>query len=300
MVTQQFNEGEQWSGGIAYIACPNDIDRSVYINDCYRNHRVSIKMEDGSLVNRVPISIDILSFIDFPLKSDELGTAVAFLTDPKHQHPMIIARFEKSDQLGDGRERVFQIGRKFNEKLVSIVGDVDKGTLSINLNAGDREGRLIINVDNDNDDNTFEVEVAGNIELKATDGTFFHNHNQFKSTVSDSEEDQPKPSIISQTRQRTLVTNEQVVINAGDASIVHYKGYRIAIDDNGIQIDGLDKEVVIRSHNNKIALNSKGIDIEGESSVRINGGFEALYNKTPGVPITDVSQIGVSKKVKIG
>ena len=41
------------------------------------------------------------------------------------------------------------------------------------------------------------------------------------------------------------------------------------------------------------------VDIEA-SKIGINGSFEVLYNKTPGLPITDISQIGISKKVTVG
>lgn len=291
--------GEQWSAGIAYIACPNDIERSVYINECYRDNRVSIKMEDGSMVNRVPISIDILNFIDFPLKSNELGTAVAFITEPTHKQPIIVARFQKSDELGDGREKVFQIYRKFNDKLIAITGDANKGTLSINVNSGDKEGKFHINLDNDQDDCAFELEVSGKIDIKTTDGTFFQNHSQFKSVISDTDEEESKPSVISQTRERTLVGNKQIVISGEDISAIHYKGYQIVIDDNGIRIDALDKEVTIQSGNSKVQLNDKGINIEG-GKISINGSKGVLYSKIPGTAISHVSQIGVSKKVTVG
>jgi len=301
MISQIQNNGEQWSAGIAYIALPNDIDRDLYVKDCYLNCRVSIKLEDGSMINRVPIGSDILNFITFPIKSNELGTAVVFVTEPNHKQPIIIARVQKSDELGDGRENVFQFRRKFNDKLVSIVGDVKEGMLSFNVNAGDKQGSFKILVDNDEDDCNFDLEVSGQVNIKTTDITLFENHNQFKSIVSDNdEENQSEPSIISQTRTRSLIANKEVVINGSDISAVHYKGYRIAINESGIQIDSLDKEIVIQSGNNKVLLNSQGIIIESDKEVSINGGFEALYNTVPGTPIANVGQIGISKKVKIG
>ena len=50
-----------------------------------------------------------------------------------------------------------------------------------------------------------------------------------------------------------------------------------------------------------VEISEDGVNIDsGNGQVTINGDFEALYNTIPGTPIANVSQIGVSKKVKIG
>lgn len=293
------NEGDLWSGGIAYVALPQDIDRSVYINECYRNGRVSIKMEDGSLYNQAPISLEILNFIDFPLKAGELGSAVVFVNEAVHNHPIIVGRVQKSDELGSGRERVFQIYRKFNDKLVGLIGDVERGTFSLNVNAGDKVGHVYIGLDNDADNNTLEIEVAGDVILKTTNKTLIENHTEFKSVISKSSEDKAEPSVISQTRDKVLVGSKQVVLNGDEISAIHYKGYQIIINDDGISIDALDKGVTIQAGSSKVQLRDSGILIKG-GKISLNGSYEVLYNKVPGSPIVDVSQIGVSKKVRVG
>lgn len=300
MVNEQLNEGDQWAAGVAYVICPSDVDRNVYINQCYSLSRISIQMEDGCVYHRAPIDLDTLNFIDFPLEDQKLGTAVVYVTEPKHKQPIIIARLQKSDQLGDGREKSFHIKRIFKDRLVSIVGDVDAGSLNIDVNAGVNVGKINISLDNEENNCLFEIEVSGGISLKTTDYTHIDNENEFQSTISNGEEDEGKyPSIIKQTRKKTTIGNEEVVINGKDISAIHYKGYRIAIDDEGIKIDSLDKNVTIQSGDSKIEMSPKGIFLEGKK-ISIEGGFQALYNLTPGAPITDISQIGVSKKVTIG
>jgi hypothetical protein len=293
------NEGDLWSGGIAYVALPQDIDRSIYINECYRSGRISIKMEDGSLFNQAPISLEILNFIDFPLKAGELGSAVVFLNEAVHNHPIIVGRVQKSDELGSGRERVFQIYRKFNDKLVGLIGDVERGVFSLNVNAGDKVGQIYIGLDNDANDNTLEIEVAGDVVLKTTNKTLIENQNEFRSVISKSSEDKDEPSVIAQTRDKILAGAKQVVINGEEISAIHYKGYRITINDNGISIDALDKDVIIQSGDSKVQLKDSGILIEG-GKISLNGSYEVLYNKVPGAPIANVGQIGVSKKVRVG
>lgn len=300
MTHEQINEGDIWAAGIAYVICPSDIDRSVYINQCYSLSRISIQLEDGSVYHRTPIDLDTLNFIDFPQEGELLGTAVVYVAEPKHRQPIVVARLQKSDQLGSGRENSFHIKRLFKDRLVSIVGDVDVGSLNIDVNAGDKVGKVSISLDNNENNSIFEIEVAGTINLKTTNDTYIENAKQFKSVITSGDQDESKnPSVISQTRKKTLVGNEEVVINGKDISAIHYKGYRIAIDSEGIKIDSLDKNVIIQSGDSKVEMTPKGIFLEGKK-ISIEGSFEALYNLTPGAPITDVSQIGISKKVTIG
>ena len=75
---------------------------------------------------------------------------------------------------------------------------------------------------------------------------------------------------------------------------------QLNISDKGILIEAMDKSININSNNSMVSLSASGIDISSDKDIRLNGGFEALYNKVPGMPISDISQIGVAKKVKLG
>lgn len=77
-------------------------------------------------------------------------------------------------------------------------------------------------------------------------------------------------------------------------------GISIKLSKDEITVEALNKPIRIYSGNSSVELTSNGVDITSDRGINLNGGFEALYNKIPGMPITDVSQIGVSKKVKIG
>lgn len=77
-------------------------------------------------------------------------------------------------------------------------------------------------------------------------------------------------------------------------------GLYISLRNDGISIEAKNKPIRIYSGNSSVELTANGVDITSDKAINLNGGFEALYNKIPGMPISDVSQIGVSKKVKIG
>ena len=170
--------------------------------------------------------------------------------------------------------------------------------LNFNVLGGDKKGMIKIELDNDADDCLFDLTVSGDVQINTTGATRLRNHEEYESIVS-SEEDGEKVSIIRQTTDRTLVGGKQTILNGESVELVHYKGYRVIINDKGISIDGLDQRVLIQSQSSSIEINQDRVDIQA-SKISFNGDFEALYNKTPGVPITDVSQIGVSKKVTLG
>lgn len=298
MVGPVVNPTSLQAAGVAYIGLPYDVDRDVYLRDCYMNARVTIRLEDGAVINHAPIDVDVLNFIEFPKVPEELGTAVVYLTEPIHQHPMIIARVQKGDQLGDGREHFFKIRRIINDQIVSIDGDAHQGFININVIAGDKQGKVKIKLDNKTNDNIFEVQVAGEIKLTTSNRTHLSNHNEFISEIIDEEKEQDKPSIIRQKRDVTTIGNKEVVINADKVKAIHYKGYRIEINAEGIFIDALDKKITLQAGDSSIEFNRRGIEIKA-SKINLNGQFEALYNKIPGAPITHVSQIGISKTVKL-
>ena len=89
-----------------------------------------------------------------------------------------------------------------------------------------------------------------------------------------------------------LINRSGIVLKNGKISV--------EITTTGILIEAANQPIQINSGNSYLAINENGIDLKSDKSISLNGGFEALYNKTPGVPITDVSQIGNSKTVKIG
>ena len=293
------HSGYEWYAGVAYIACPKDIDREEYIQDCHMNYRVSVKTEDGGYYNRVPVSMDIFPHLYFPKNDDELGTAVVFVTEPKHKQPIIIARLPKTDEIGDIREGLFRGGKKEGQKSAEIFSSAKEGFLHFNVEAGDRQGRVEFSLDNDEDDCIFNIDVAGNIIIEATKSTYIHNEQEFTSIVTEGDESDLELSIIRQTKDRTLIGGSHVVLNGRDIEIVHYKGYKVIVNEDGITIDALDKDITINSGESSIKMEDGRVDIEA-SKIGINGSFEVLYNKTPGLPITDISQIGISKKVTVG
>lgn len=159
--------GYQWQVGVGYVALPSGVDRTVYIEDCYRNARVSIWSEDSGFFNRVPIDSETLNFIVFPESVDKLGTAVVFVTEEIHNQPIVVARLQKTDEIGELRENEFKIKRKYQNGLVEISGSSNKGVLNL-IVSSENQSTINIVVRDKNKKGRVIVEADGAIELRST------------------------------------------------------------------------------------------------------------------------------------
>lgn len=152
-------DGNYFSGGIAYAALPADIDRDLYLKDCYMNRRISIAMEDGAFVNRVPISIGNLGQISFPLTSKELGSKLIYILDESKNYLLIVDVI--SDDVDELIEGQLKISKKYNGQTIDFILDArhNNATLALQHNSDkpaelnmfirDRDGRAKLNIEVD-------------------------------------------------------------------------------------------------------------------------------------------------------
>lgn len=200
--------------GFAYIALPNDIERDVYIADCYKNYQVSIVMEDGGFFNRVPISPEDIGFIRFPDTPDKMGTPVVFGTDGIYKQPAVLTRLPERAELGDGREYQFKFKRKFNDQLVEISGSAANGQINIIANGASSPAKLNISVMSDNQDSEVDLDVAGSIRASATGDIFLNSQNTANIATIDPNSD--NETSFQQTTTEHHFLNEKLIVNKGE------------------------------------------------------------------------------------
>lgn len=204
--------------GFAYIALPNDIEREVYISDCYKNSWVSLIMEDGGFFNRVPISPEILSFIRFPLKPQEVGTPVLFGTDEIYKQPTVLTRLQERSELGDSKEHQFKFKRKYDDQLVEISGSAKTGQLNFIVNGATKPAKINVSVMSDKNDSELNLDVAGNVNVKATGSISLSPQKTFNSTTIDPESE--NQTTFEQTSTEHHFENKKLIINKGDDPLV--------------------------------------------------------------------------------
>lgn len=161
------NVGEQWSAGVAYVALPSDVERAAYIRDCYVNNCLCLWSENSGFLNRVPVSDDILNFIEFPLEIKQFGSAVVFVTEPIHQQPIIVARLNKTDKVGELRENQFKFKRTLLNNIVEVSGSAESGSLNLIVHS-EKGGEVNISLSNLDNNGKIKLSVAGDVSLEAS------------------------------------------------------------------------------------------------------------------------------------
>ena len=153
-----------------YIIIPADVDRTAFIEQCYRWERVSILIErGGGVIHECYISREALRDITFPDTTEQLGSCVLFISDVMNAHPIIFAVLSKEDESQLLHEGYFKIEKYYHGNSVTIAGDAKKGVLNLTVDGGELT-ELNIMVSNKNKNATINIRCRGNIVFEV-DGT---------------------------------------------------------------------------------------------------------------------------------
>lgn len=202
------------SGGVAYVFLPSDIERSIYIRDCYLNNWISVYIEGESIVNRVHISSEVLSFIEFPLVQGEFGSCVVWILDHIKKQIVIVCKLVKYDEVGSLEENTFSFGRKINNTFVEIRGNSQKNYLNLLLVGDSNNTQINIVVRNQGKlKSILNIESDGLVKIKAADKVDIQSGNIILATLN-----KDNGSVITQTPESINLDAKRVKIGDGDQS----------------------------------------------------------------------------------
>lgn len=205
--------GDKYTVGVAYVAVPSDIDRAAYILDCFRNNQVSLMCEDGAFYNRVPISPDVLNWIEFAEDGRGLGTPVVYATEEIHQQPIVIARLQQGSTLGDGKEHAFKFRRMLDGVLVEINGNSKTAALNLIVDGDKQSGKVNINIFNENKDCILNIDVAGDVNVNATNNTKITQ--QKSAIIETTDPNGEDKASFSQSSTQNQFNNQKLIVNDG-------------------------------------------------------------------------------------
>ena len=106
-------------------------------------------------------------------------------------------------------------------------------------------------------------------------------------------------------------TKDVVGFKFRDGSIIMYdesvakltvkvKGKTVTVDDTGVTIDAGEQGIIIHNETSSVSITDSGVDINSDK-ITVGGDNNVLFSKVHGASqILDVSEIGVSSKVKVG
>jgi hypothetical protein len=208
---------EMYQAGIAYVVIPSDVDRSVYIRECFKTSTVSIYSEFNGYTNRVPVDIFTLNFIDFPELQNQFGSALSFVIDAIHKKPVIVGIYNKQDELCDLKEHQFKFKRHLGGNVVEIVGSPDGRYMGINVMA-DEGGEIFLNVKSADSSGRVNINVDGDCNLTALNNTSIKQFGTL-SLITANRNDQSEATVEEHTSTSRTVFTKEEEINAEKFSI---------------------------------------------------------------------------------
>lgn len=210
--------GFKYNAGIAYVGIPSDLDRNEYIADCYRNHHISVHLDDGGFSNRVPISPEVLGFITFPAETNELGSPLVYIMDEIYQQPYIVARLMRRDELGDSNEHAFKFSRKLNGSFVEVSGSAKDNMINILVDGDEDAGLINLKLYSKNEDCKLLIDVQGDVEISSSKSTYLSQQKEMVVETIDSESDDFSKTVLTPTDYKIYTSKMQM--NEGEENMV--------------------------------------------------------------------------------
>ncbi|SHL14906.1 hypothetical protein SAMN05444266_102215 [Chitinophaga jiangningensis] len=248
----------KYTVGIAYVAIPADVDRETYIRDCYRNYTISVWGDDGSFMNRLPVSPEVMNHLEFPAAIDQLGSPVVYVTEESQSLPIIIARFPVADQMGDAHEWAIKWSRSFEDAHVVIEGSPKNKNLSMSVDGGTVGGAMLWQVTGQQP-GQLAMAVNGDISCNASEGVSFKQQGMFRSTTVDrtaEEGDDSKTVVFEQYPGQNSFKGEKFIINNGEEPLVLGNKLKSFLSD---LIDEISKTTVTTAIGQQPLLNATQI-----------------------------------------
>lgn len=219
------DSAQMFQSGIAYVVIPSDVDRSVYIRECFKTSTVSIFSEFNGYTNRVPVDIFTLNFIEFPENVNQFGSALSFTIDGVHKRPIITGIYNKQDELCDLKEHQFKFKRHWKGNMVEMVGSPDGKYLGINVSA-DEGGEIFLNVKSNDSSGKVNINVDGDCNVTSLNNTSIKQFGTL-SLITVNKNDQDEATVEEHTStSRTIFTKEEEInveklsINNGEENFV--------------------------------------------------------------------------------
>ena len=298
--------GENLSSGVGFVIIPPGVDIEIYKEDCFASNTVSITGFDFGHIHNVPVDKEVMQTLEFPKRIGEMGSPVVFVNIPKHNVPVVVACLKNEKDVFKTHEKRIRKTKSSGSKVVDLDMDADDARIAMSVNGDELIPAIIeLLVKGNNSKNYLKVEV---------DGTTFIKSKLNILTISNTKQEfivlNKKGVVVGKIKlssvddERFLYQDDfqnEIIVGKSGQSIKDKSGNIVTIDESGVNVDAADNGIKLVSNESVVEISEDGVNIDsGNGHVTINGDFEALYNTIPGMPIANISQIGVSKKVKIG
>ena len=154
--------------GIGYVVIPDNDTRDEYINNCYYSCTVTIDGGYGySYIENVPIPLELLQQIKFPLKEDEVGSRVFWVRENTFNRPVIVGilnNLYEPNGMVAGQNRYVQ---EIDGNVVEIFMDANTAEMNIKVTGSENNPSKINVISNTNEDSEINVTSSGKVKISA-------------------------------------------------------------------------------------------------------------------------------------
>jgi hypothetical protein len=219
-------QDDKWSCGVGYVCIPSDIDRDIFITDCFLRGTLMIRTNDGGVYRNCPTNISTFNDITFPDVFTSNGTPVVYLTEPVHKQPMVIAALIFNDDIIDQAEDQFKIKKIYKDNIVEISGSAKDEFLTILVN-GSKKSDFNIRLVNANNKANLNLEIDGDINILASHDITAQANNQMVQKVGVEDE----VSSLTQTPTEINARINKFSINDGNEPITLGNALKTILDN---------------------------------------------------------------------
>lgn len=140
-------KGKNNESGIGYVIIARDVDRTAFVEMCYRTVTVFLLMLDGRAFEKAKVSENIMSHLEFPDEPLALGSSVVWVMDKLTGFPMVVGVLADKNKMGDLIEHSYKLGRDVGSNSSSVSGNSADGLLILDVVAAGG-GEIRIRSDN--------------------------------------------------------------------------------------------------------------------------------------------------------
>lgn len=158
--------------GIGYIIIPKETDRQLYIDDCFRTHKITFWAGYGQQIfSNVLVDEDTIQKVIFPEDETSYGSPIVWLSIPTQAQPVVIACLKFQNDYYLLEEQSKRITKTFEDTSIDVNIKAQKGTFDVNIVGGLKTAKMNLNVINDNEDSEINIFVKGKAKIHSTKGT---------------------------------------------------------------------------------------------------------------------------------
>lgn len=162
--------GSLFSSGTAYVSIPSDLDREQFIKRCLKTQTLFLRGESGEKWKNVFCPSFIFGEIDFPETSDKRGSLVAWVKQPKHNIPIVVAAINLKGAIGAySKERQIKLFKSSKSgSIIDLDGRADDASLDINvISSEENKGKIRLKIANPNKTAELDIYVSGQANIFA-------------------------------------------------------------------------------------------------------------------------------------